>query len=340
MRASIRAVMKTHLINRRKDNWAGLLLVLACMNLLSLNCRADFVMDLTRIGNAGNRADDTGCGAVNYAYSIGTYEVTVAQYTEFLNAVAKTDPYELYNPSMGSGPLGPFILQSGTAGSFTYTVATGCGNQPVRYVSFFDGLRLCNWLSNGQGSGDTETGSYDMSLGYWVVREASATWALSTEDEWYKAAYYDPVNDVYYDYPNGSDAEPVEPTDTTTPREMNFGDVPYWQTNVYFADVGETTGVSPYGTYDQGGNVQEWMETRSIIYPAHLIRGGTFTESAYYMHSGTVQGTNPDTEGIMGFRVVYLGAIPEPSSVMLMIGGGVAMMSYWRRKPQSRRRSR
>ena len=38
-------------------------------------------------------------GAVDYAYNIGTYEVTNAQYVEFLNAVAKTDGYGLYNGS-------------------------------------------------------------------------------------------------------------------------------------------------------------------------------------------------------------------------------------------------
>ena len=59
---------------------------------------ADVVFDLTYIGDAGNANDaSTGLGSVNYDYYIGTYEVTVAQYTEFLNAVAASDPYGLYN---------------------------------------------------------------------------------------------------------------------------------------------------------------------------------------------------------------------------------------------------
>ena len=45
----------------------------------------------------------TGLGAVGYAYQIGEYDVTTAQYCQFLNAVATTsDPYGLYNPSMAT----------------------------------------------------------------------------------------------------------------------------------------------------------------------------------------------------------------------------------------------
>ena len=59
------------------------------------------------VGNLGNTADmrynlanrPEGYGAVDYAYRIGTYEVTAGQYCEFLNAVADADAYGLYNTS-------------------------------------------------------------------------------------------------------------------------------------------------------------------------------------------------------------------------------------------------
>jgi formylglycine-generating enzyme required for sulfatase activity len=44
------------------------------------------------VGDAGNAADATGYGAVAYHYRIGKYEVTNAEYCEFLNAVVKSDP--------------------------------------------------------------------------------------------------------------------------------------------------------------------------------------------------------------------------------------------------------
>ena len=49
-------------------------------------------MDWTFVGDSGNAADDTGFGAVSYAYNVGTYEVTNAQYAEFLNAKGASDP--------------------------------------------------------------------------------------------------------------------------------------------------------------------------------------------------------------------------------------------------------
>ncbi len=51
-------------------------------------------IDMVSVGNAGNAADPlTGYGSVSDAYAIGKYEVTIGQYSEFLNAVAATDSY-------------------------------------------------------------------------------------------------------------------------------------------------------------------------------------------------------------------------------------------------------
>jgi hypothetical protein len=57
------------------------------------------------VGDVGNPNDPTTSnlyGGVGYAYNIGKYEVTVGQYTAFLNAVAATDTYSLYNTSMAT----------------------------------------------------------------------------------------------------------------------------------------------------------------------------------------------------------------------------------------------
>ena len=295
-------------------------------SILAIASRADLVIEMTTIGNPGNAADSFwwgSIGGVDYVYQISTYEVTVAQYTEFLNSVATSDPYGLYNSMMGeSGALSPAsIVQNGTDGSYTYTAVSGAENQPVRYVSFYDGLRLCNWMANGQGSASTETGSYDMAEGNWVTRSSTATWVLPTEDEWYKAAYYDPVNDVYYDYPNGSDSVPAEPTDETTTREMNFGDDPYWQGNQVYTSVGETTGQSPYGVYDMGGNVQEWTETFSAGGGDYRVtRGGMFVSSAGALSYSGQAMYDPNVEdGGEGFRLAYI--IPEPSTIILLLSG-------------------
>ena len=41
---------------------------------------------------------------------------------------------------------------------FTYSVKAGMGNKAVNYAIFWDAARFTNWLTNGQGSGDTESG--------------------------------------------------------------------------------------------------------------------------------------------------------------------------------------
>ena len=66
-------------------------------------------LQFVTVGDPGNAADPaTGYGAVGYAFQMGTYDVTIAQYTAFLNAVAQTDPYALYNSGMANAQNGWF----------------------------------------------------------------------------------------------------------------------------------------------------------------------------------------------------------------------------------------
>jgi hypothetical protein len=88
------------------------------------NVSASVIIDYITVGNVGNAADATGYGAVGYQYQIGKYEVTNAQYAEFLNAKAKTNNYGLYNSNMASYG----ITQSGGSGNFT------CLPEPVPLI--------------------------------------------------------------------------------------------------------------------------------------------------------------------------------------------------------------
>jgi formylglycine-generating enzyme required for sulfatase activity len=112
-------------------------------------------IDFVPVGNPGNAADDTGYGSVTEAYRIGKYEVTNAQWREFLTAKAGvSDPYGLYNTYM-SGPSGG-IDRTWSVDHYVYSAKGGDANwdnRPVNCVSFWDAARFCNWLHNGQGSG-------------------------------------------------------------------------------------------------------------------------------------------------------------------------------------------
>ena len=88
-------------------------------------------------------------------------------------------------------------------------------------------------------------------------RNSQAHYFLPSLDEWYKAAYYDPTNGVYYDFPTGSDSLPTAVAGGTaagtTVIDQPIDNGP--------ADITLAGGLSPYGTMGQGGNVLEWQET-------------------------------------------------------------------------------
>ena len=128
-------------------------------------------LQFVTVGNPGNVADPaTGYGAVPYTYQMGKYDVTLGQYTTFLNAVAKTDTYGLYNSYMATDYPTVAITQSGSSGSYSYSVTgsySQAANCPVFDVTWGDAARFCNWLQNNQltgaeGPGTTETGAYTL----------------------------------------------------------------------------------------------------------------------------------------------------------------------------------
>ena len=264
------------------------------VSLLALLCAGGTASaQFVNVGNPGNPNDSTGYGGVATTYAIGTYEVTLNQYTAFLNVKAATDTFGLYNPSMGTNLNSAGISQTGSSGSYVYGVI-GTGTRPVTYVSFYDAMRYANWLNNGGGSGATETGAYTLlggtatpSNGLTVTRNGGATVWVPSENEWYKAAYYQPTaqggdTDGYWLYPTKTNTVPVNNTPGAGANRGNFNDgdyattqsASYSSTQNYLTAVGAyTDSASYYGTYDQGGNVWEWNDT--IISSARGLRGGS-----------------------------------------------------------------
>lgn len=132
------------------------------------------------VADTGNMPDINSAGSVAYNYRIAKYEVTNNDYVEFLNAIAQTDTYGVYNTDMSTviitgginaGQPSPSqrggILRNGSPGSYTYTAKTNMGNKPVNFVNWFDAARYCNWLHNGKPSGlqnysTTEDGAYPL----------------------------------------------------------------------------------------------------------------------------------------------------------------------------------
>ena len=188
------------------------------------------------VGDPGNAADPaTGSlyGAVGYAFNMGKNDVTVGQYCQFLNAVAATDTYGLYNPYMGkrlqllfdgrdhaerqSGQLHllgfvhryawtPYVAYNS---SLYPSALAAANNAPVFDATWGDSSRFANWLQNGQptnlgkAAGSTETGAYTLngatsqSALMAITRNTGATYFIPSENEWYKAAYFNPSTNQY-----------------------------------------------------------------------------------------------------------------------------------------------
>ncbi len=307
---------------------------------------------LVTVGVPGNPADDSGYGAVNYVYSIGQYEVTNAQYAAFLNAVDPNgiQPLRLYHGNMAANDeAGGIAYEASAASGSHYHPKAGREDRPVAFVSIWSAARFVNWLHNGQPVLDASAtiddiesvcnrGAYDIVEGSPLIRQPNATWFLPNFDEWYKAAYYDPASGAYYDYPTRSDTPPVPSPPPGGADGANLNMVAGGPTSTgAYPDA-----YSPFGTFDQAGNIGEWIEDFSIVNNDLAAALSDHYKKKRAYKAGYMKWINPSaTWSTTGFRVAGPAPVPEPNTWIGLCGiGAVAAFTcmykrrtVWRRRP-------
>ena len=199
-------------------------------------------------------------------YSIGKYEVTVAQYRQC-------------------------VMELGCTAS-DQRALLGAETAPVRYVTWFEALRYCQWLRGKLKQIAPEIlGGNDVSL--------------PSEPEWQRA-----TGEAITPYPwNGP----------LTPQRANYAGSGLLAP----VAVGEyASGASAYGVHDLSGNVAEWTRSEYRRYPydpndgrenlnapaaSKVIRGGSFYDSASLLRIDSRQAADPNRAyDFVGFRVVLV----------------------------------
>jgi formylglycine-generating enzyme required for sulfatase activity len=233
-------------------------------------------MEFVMVATAGNPADTTGKGAVNYLYQIGKCEVTIGQFKEAYAA----------DNRISNG--GEDYWNKGS-----YSLGT---NAPATTVTWHEAARFCNWLT----SGNALDGAYQLDVSGIVTNVDRASAALAyatvyvipTEDEWYKAAYW--TGSGYSTYANGAGFAPVAHLDSN-----------YSPTDKPWEVV--TGAQEQNGTFNMMGNVAEWSESVASNQGQYLL-GGWYSDNAARFRAGSgISTTNKLIESYYyGLRVVQL----------------------------------
>ena len=276
----------------------------------------EFTVEFVAIGNTGNAADTTTYGAVPYEYRASIYEISQ-------NDITKA-----------------------TAGGLSnVTAGTYLGDKPAANITWYEAAAFVNWLNTSSGKTAaynlTFTTSWSMTLqdptnawtlgGTNLYRNKNAYYFLPSENEWYKAAYYNRTN--YFLYPTASSSVPTAVSNGTSAGTAVFAG--NGVSPAQPAVVTNSGGLSTYGTMGQGGNLREWTEsaTDGLYNNAsanRAMRGGYYPALA-----GTLASTNRDTfdpflpNVSFGFRVA---SVPEPSTYALLLLGAGAMYLWKRRR--------
>ena len=186
-------------------------------------------------------------GGVDYRYGIGQLEITVAQWVRFLNTV---DPggrnrHKLYAGTQSSTKwpeYGQVNKRSKARPGKHYRIsAKAWADKPYGFATFLSAARFANSLDNGKVlkrtksvrngfryttykvrlSADTERGMYNL-RNRKATRSSKRGFVVPSQNEWIKAAYFDPGDDSYWKYPTNPGVYGDGTATAPNPTELDY----------------------------------------------------------------------------------------------------------------------
>ncbi len=305
-----------------------------------------FVNDMVLIDNPGNADDSTGYGGVSYKYRMSATQITVGDWVAFLNAIGATEANDLglgsmttSHPDCDNGWCASAFAYNGSAWEVTAFNANGMNlsaadaeKLPIDWLSLNNVARYLNWLATGS----IDTGAFTFTdngalKGNWPIVTFNDKFPgprLPSEDELYKAMYFDKSTNGYNDYPttsvNGS-GEPILATSdpNTGLHSANTGGALIGSNGGgVYAKIRQEEG-NPWGVYDVGGNRHE-----STLNPADtsvsIYRGAAAFGTIADAHRDTRKTLNANRRYVsIGYRV-WMGVSAPAGTIKItkqVVGG-------------------
>lgn len=276
-----------------------------------------------------------GRGGVDYEYRMGKYEVTTAQWMEFVNTYSVLGgSWTLFaepthwgaTPDPGyTGPGRRYVLRAGLPSA---------AMSPVYGITWRESAMFCNWLHNDKATGTwaIENGAYDKSLfttnangtfNDQLTHNPGARFWIPTFDEHLKAAHYDPDRygpgrGGYWEFSHRSDDPPVGGPPGHGQANTGFFLPNFGHLDIPLGSYPDT--LSPWGLLDTAGMTSEHTEFWWFPEGPYVERGARGSRAgggpepwdrvyaAWFAKPGS-------THSFLGVRVATV--IPAPASLVL-----------------------